>query len=626
MARRKVLTIKIGKNTTQICEVNYRKKKPKVYRTLTVTTPEGLFLDGYITNAEDLGSYLSRKLKNAGLKTDHVVFSVSSNKIMSRDVEIPNVKNEMVMPLIQAQANEYLPIDTTDYIISHTILKKEKKAQSMNVMIFASPKELIQGYYELANNMTVKVESIDVEGNGSYQLLKTEVKGNSTLVLQIGDTSTLATVIDEGVLLLQRNINMGLSYDFKMTENDLQSDSWKKQNNKDEVDIESTPPVSRGEGDRKSDVSVIGQTLSEHQYIVEYKDQKLNLYSDNQNEIKTENLLPKFEQNQYYQQSEMEFQNEDANYLQPQMEFQDEYNQIEENFGTIDQDTYNSTTNIPEELEILYSSVTRIIDFYNNSKKGNLIEKVYLIGNGVNIANIEAMASKVLELPVERLKIFERAENEEYLACIGAAINPVDLIPYELADFEQKKTNIKSYIALIGVLVAACLFVVLVAQLLYWGAVREKVELESQIADKQYIQSEYDEYLKAENDYKYLSLIDSMTFRNNEYTYNVLNQMEDKLPANARIQSILSEGSMLTINCKTGSKPSFKETAEMLLQLKQIPYFENVYIDGVVENTEDRTASFSVICTYAYEPNIPETQEDEEIDTEIGAEGGAVDE
>lgn len=518
MATRKVLTIKIGRNTTQICEVDYRKKKPKIHRTLTVTTPEGLFLDGYITNAEDLGSYLSRKLKNAGLKTDHVVFSVFSNKIMSRDVEIPNVKNEMITPLIQAQAHEYLPIDITDYVISHTVLKKEKKAQSMNIMIFAAPKELLESYYELANNMAVKVESIDVEGNGSYQLLKTEVKGNATLVLQIAEDSTLATVIDNGLLLLQRNINMGLSSD--------------------------TTPVNS-----KADEEVVVSVMEEP----------------------------------YGNQGENE--------------------------------------SVSDELEMLYGSVARIIDFYNNSKKGNQIEKVYLIGNGVNIANIEAIASKALELPVEHLKIFERTEDEEYLACIGAAINPADLIPYELVDFEQKKTNIRSYIALMGALVAACLFVVLISQLLYWGAVKEKARLESQIADKQYVHSEYDEYIHSENDYKYLSLIDSMTFRNNDYLCNVLNQIEDKLPANARIQSILSEGNMLTINCKTGSKPSFKETAEMLLQLKQISYFESVYIDGVVENTEDRTASFSVICTYAYEPNIAELEAGEEVQGE--SEGGA---
>ena len=37
----RVLSIEIGNSFTKICEIDYKVKKPKVYKVLTVETPEG---------------------------------------------------------------------------------------------------------------------------------------------------------------------------------------------------------------------------------------------------------------------------------------------------------------------------------------------------------------------------------------------------------------------------------------------------------------------------------------------------------------------------------------------------------------------------------------------------------
>ena len=38
----RVLSIEIGNSFTKICEMDYKVKKPKVYKVLTVETPEGI--------------------------------------------------------------------------------------------------------------------------------------------------------------------------------------------------------------------------------------------------------------------------------------------------------------------------------------------------------------------------------------------------------------------------------------------------------------------------------------------------------------------------------------------------------------------------------------------------------
>jgi len=42
----RVLSIEIGNSFTKICEMDYKVKKPKVYKVLTVETPEGIVVMG----------------------------------------------------------------------------------------------------------------------------------------------------------------------------------------------------------------------------------------------------------------------------------------------------------------------------------------------------------------------------------------------------------------------------------------------------------------------------------------------------------------------------------------------------------------------------------------------------
>ena len=44
----RVLSIEIGNSFTKICEMDYKVKKPKVYKVLTVETPEGIVVDGML--------------------------------------------------------------------------------------------------------------------------------------------------------------------------------------------------------------------------------------------------------------------------------------------------------------------------------------------------------------------------------------------------------------------------------------------------------------------------------------------------------------------------------------------------------------------------------------------------
>ena len=49
----RVLSIEIGYSLTQVCEMDYNAKSPKVYGVFSMKTPDGILDDGYIRPTEE---------------------------------------------------------------------------------------------------------------------------------------------------------------------------------------------------------------------------------------------------------------------------------------------------------------------------------------------------------------------------------------------------------------------------------------------------------------------------------------------------------------------------------------------------------------------------------------------
>lgn len=103
----KVVSIEIGNIVTRICETDYKKKNPKVYKCATIPTPENSVEDGYVRDKDKLVRVLKDKLSDMGIKNKNVIFTIDSNKILSREVTIPLVAENKMLEVVTAQANDY---------------------------------------------------------------------------------------------------------------------------------------------------------------------------------------------------------------------------------------------------------------------------------------------------------------------------------------------------------------------------------------------------------------------------------------------------------------------------------------------------------------------------------------
>lgn len=214
MAR--VLCVEIGYATTRLVEMDYKVKNPILYQCIEVETPRDAVIDGYISRERmgEVRDAILGILEENMIKTNNVVFSVFSSKIITREVLLPAVKLKQVAGVIESNLSEYFPMDLEDHLITHKILhtfdKDDENAGRHRALLVAAEKELIRAYELLAEMCNWTIESIDYMGNAVQQAVKSMVGQDAELFVKIEPESAVVTIIKDGAQALQRTANYGI--------------------------------------------------------------------------------------------------------------------------------------------------------------------------------------------------------------------------------------------------------------------------------------------------------------------------------------------------------------------------------------------------------------------------------
>ena len=118
-----VVAIGINDSNIKLCEVAFKGEVLNVFKTVTIKTPEFSYEDGIVKDFPAIVKALNDAFKENNITTKNVVFSVSSSKILSKEVVVPALKSEKsVLSLVTANSGEYFPVSTEDCVYSYSLL------------------------------------------------------------------------------------------------------------------------------------------------------------------------------------------------------------------------------------------------------------------------------------------------------------------------------------------------------------------------------------------------------------------------------------------------------------------------------------------------------------------------
>lgn len=539
----KVLSIEIGYSLIKIIETDFKAKNPKVYRCVNIQTPDGILADGELGVTDDLVMLIRDALMANRMKTKQAVFTVTSSKIASREVIIPNVKDNKVSVVVRANAADYFPVDISQYEIAYSpigMIGDDKTNMQRKIMVFAAPRTLLEGYYSLAEKCGLSVAAMDFSGNSILQVVKNECREGVQMVIKVDERSSIITVLENGQLALQRSIPYGV---------DESIDALVQSRAYGDMDYKQALELLR----RKT---CVNRTLHAHMDIVE---------ADAGNE---EEQLDEGEQYVVARQQTTEA-------LEPLM-------------GGIARvvDFYHSR-NAGKQIERTYltglggdfSGLSRLL---TNELGFHIV--VLQKAVGFNVA-----------------KSFRGASFGEYIACLGAAVAPLGFMPTADKAKEGKGsfelTPIMSVSLLILCLVISIAWFV-AAYMPYKQALVDNEYYRGQVTELSVYVPDYLEYTATKQAYDYLLGAYGQTQLETRYVVDFIEEMEQKMPHSFYISNLNVNAAGFTMNVTVATK---EEAAECIEQLRTFATIASLSINGIYDNREvvvedfDRDGIFEVL-------------------------------
>lgn len=216
MAR--ILSIEAEASQIRVAEVEVRGKKGRIYNCFCIPAPQGAVEDGQIRDTKTLGENLKAEFSQRKIKTKKVYFATGSTRIASREVRIPFVKANRIQSIIEANATDYFPIDVSKYVLSYSVVDVEsqksedgkEETKQYHLMVYAAPKAISAAYSEFAENAGLTMTGITYTGDSIYHSVKDAYAKGTHILVKVEYTGTSITVIRDGELTLQRNINYGV--------------------------------------------------------------------------------------------------------------------------------------------------------------------------------------------------------------------------------------------------------------------------------------------------------------------------------------------------------------------------------------------------------------------------------
>ena len=540
----RVLSIEIGNSFTKICEIDYKVKKPKVYKVLTVETPEGVVVDGMLQPTQEYADHLVNALGTNGIRTKRVIFTISSTRVASREVQIPNVKANKIEALVKTNANDYFPVDLTQYEIGHYLAGGLTEEGKLRVMALAVPKALLNSYYQLAQMCGWEVECFDYSSNSLYQILRDEKSEKVTMMIKIDENSTIVTVLSAGKVLLQRTVAYGVQ---DAIETMIASGAYAVND-----------PMSAVERFQKK--TCLNRVLHQGDKV--------------------------------WEENAGRWEDEDAGNVEVTAARQKITASLEPLIVGVSRviDFYDSR-NGDTPIERTY--VTGLGGSFSGMSKlfTNCLErKVHTLSD--------------MEDKIGMSKAIRSTRPAAYISCLGAVLAPVGLIDKS----QQKAkgmtvvsgtnyTFVSVAVLVLGVILSIAMAVTSLTR--YFGTVAENVALQARVEELQPAQTVYNDYLATAAQYDKYQYLYEYTENPNENLVEFINELEQILPSSFWTNSFSSDMEGISMSVTVEGKAA---AARTILNIRNMESIEDVQISNITDAQNElgeSAVTFSITGTYA---------------------------
>ncbi|MFB6346140.1 MAG: type II secretion system protein GspL, partial [bacterium] len=142
--------------------------------------------------SEALGTLIMR---NSISSNDNVVFSLPTNSVIVRHVELPSMPDQRLSEVIQYEAESHIPFPIDDVILDYHVL--EQTDEGTRVLLVVVKNEKLDKYLDVLNNVELRPKTVDISAFSLFNLYQ-KLKPDPTARNDNGESSQSKVLVDIG--------------------------------------------------------------------------------------------------------------------------------------------------------------------------------------------------------------------------------------------------------------------------------------------------------------------------------------------------------------------------------------------------------------------------------------------
>lgn len=207
---RSFVGIDLGAKCVKAVQVDRTPAGWRITHAAQVATPRDAIKEGIVVDPPTVTGAIREALNQAGVHAGSAVIGVSGGSVTVRNIRIPKMADATLRKSIRFEASRYVPSSIGDSYIEFEIVGDAPDNQ-MDVLIVASPTELVNSRIEAVEATGLEVEIVDIEAFAAYRALiesePSSVSGHTAIALvDIGASATNVSVVSSGVFAMTRSI------------------------------------------------------------------------------------------------------------------------------------------------------------------------------------------------------------------------------------------------------------------------------------------------------------------------------------------------------------------------------------------------------------------------------------
>lgn len=212
-AKDKYVGIDIGHFSVKVAQIERSGNGYKVTAIGSAPTPPNSVMDGVVTDPAAVGATIKQLLRDSKISATCANLAVQGGSVVVRTVKMPKMPESTLRKSIRFEAGRYVPSSVEDSYIECEYLSDVEDNQ-MEVLVAASPKDMVESRISAATAAGLETEIIDIEAFALYRALieadhELDLSEEAIGIVDIGSETTHVSVVDTGSFALTRTIPVG---------------------------------------------------------------------------------------------------------------------------------------------------------------------------------------------------------------------------------------------------------------------------------------------------------------------------------------------------------------------------------------------------------------------------------